>query len=66
MVDVNFFYNWCFNSEPGQGTNEEHKGKDHRRELEDRERQSRRDKEKVTQCVSLIVEKSVFCLVCFE
>ncbi|ODN05448.1 Protein CWC15 A [Orchesella cincta] len=32
--------------EPGQGTTDEHKSKDFRREVEDRERQSRRDKEK--------------------
>ncbi|CAL8075238.1 unnamed protein product [Orchesella dallaii] len=32
--------------EPGQGTTEEHKSKDYRRELDDRERQSRREKEK--------------------
>jgi len=32
--------------EPGQGTTEEHKNKDHRRELEERERVARREKEK--------------------
>lgn len=44
-------------SEPGQGTSEEHKSKDYRRELEERERQSRREKDKVTSnCTQCLVK----------